>query len=70
MMSWQTVTDDLLVCRWPEAGQRIQYNPLWMRETANNVYVENVSAPVLDFTRLSPFGKVWFQAGAPTPQTN
>ena len=71
MMSWQTVTNgrDRLACRWSEAGERIQYSAPWMREAASNVYIENVIAPILDFTKLSPFGKVRFQTVA-RPRTN
>lgn len=54
-MSWQTETDRV-VCQWSEVGERVQYDPRWIQDASRNVYRENVSTPVPDFTRLSPFG--------------
>jgi hypothetical protein len=62
-VSWQTETDRL-VCRWSEAGERVQYNPRWVQDASRNVHKKNVSPLVLDFTRLSPFGgREWYAPG-------
>ena len=56
--SWQTETGRL-VCRWTEAGQRIEYNPPWMREASDapSGYLPRVP----DFASHSPFGGPdWF----------
>jgi hypothetical protein len=34
MRVWQTETGHL-ACRWSEAGQHVQYNPLWMQEASD-----------------------------------
>jgi hypothetical protein len=53
--SWQTETGQL-ARRWSEEGQRVQYNPAWMRESSESVYVP----PVQDFASHSPFaGASW-----------
>jgi len=57
--SWHTETGHL-ACIWSEAGQYVQYNPKWMRETldAPSGYLP----PLPDFVSRSPFGGVsWFQ---------
>ena len=54
-MSWQTRTEHL-VCRWSEVGKLVPYNPPWMHDAPEDVYRNGVAPPVLDFTRLSPFG--------------
>src|SRR5262249_29367248 len=59
-MSWQTETDHL-VCRWSEAGRRVQYHPRWLEDAAINLPREQVTPAFLDFTRLNPFGgRRWF----------
>src|SRR5262249_10557233 len=45
-----------LVCRWFEAGERVQYNSRWIRDASRNIHLKNISPSVLDFTRFSPFG--------------
>jgi hypothetical protein len=60
MSSWQTETGHL-ACRWSDLGQRIQYNPSWMREASD---IQNSYLPPLlpDFARHSPFGGAhWFE---------
>jgi len=59
-MSWQTQTD-YVVCRWSEVVERIQYNPRWVQDASRDIDRKSVSTPVLDFTRLSPFGgREWY----------
>lgn len=52
--SWQT-EGDRIVCRWSEAGKRIQYNPPWLQEASRSVD-KSVSPVIPDFTMHSPFG--------------
>jgi len=59
-VSWQTEADRL-VCRWSEAGERVQYDPRWIRDAPRDVQGRNVSPSFLDFTRFSPFGgREWY----------
>jgi hypothetical protein len=62
--SWGTEADHL-VGRWSEADDiQVPYNPPWMRDTAKIApHREDVSPLVLalDFRRLSPFGRGWFE---------
>lgn len=56
---WQMETGHL-VCRWSEVGQRFQYNPSWMHETAE--IQSGYLPPLPDFASHSPFGgATWFQ---------
>lgn len=54
-LSWQTETSRL-VCRWSELGERVRYNPRWLQDASRDVHRKNVSGPVVDLPRLSPFG--------------
>ena len=57
--SWQMESGHI-ECRWSEVGQRVQYNPSWMRETAD--VQGGHLPPVPDFASHSPFGgPSWFQ---------
>jgi hypothetical protein len=57
--SWETETGSL-VCRWADAGRRIEYNPPWM-QTASEI-PSGYLPPMPDFASRSPFGGVaWFQ---------
>jgi hypothetical protein len=51
--SWQMETGHL-VCRWSEAGRRIEYKPHWMQETGDTQ--SGYLPPVPDFASHSPFG--------------
>jgi hypothetical protein len=53
--SWK-MEADRLVCRWSEAGERVQYNPPWMQNASIDVYRKSVSPSDMDFRKLSPFG--------------
>lgn len=54
-MSWQTDADRL-VCRWSEFGERLRYNPDWLRETSSPAGASAGRPVVPVFTRLSSFG--------------
>jgi hypothetical protein len=54
-MAWQGEKDHL-VCQWSDVGKRVPYNPPWMQDAPEDVYRKTVPPPVLDFTRVSPFG--------------
>jgi len=60
MRSWQMQTGHL-ACSWSEVGQRVRYNPRWMREAVN--IPSGYLPPVPDFPSHSPFGDAtsWFQ---------
>jgi hypothetical protein len=55
-MSWQTETGRIS-CRWSDLGEHVKYSAPWIQDSSTNVDNPNVSASVLDFTRLSPFGE-------------
>jgi hypothetical protein len=56
---WQTDTGHL-VCRWSEAGQRVQHQPSWTQETSN-MQSSYMPPLILDVARYSPFGTSWFR---------
>jgi len=59
MTSWQFESGHL-ACHWSEVGQRVDYNPRWMQETAEPQ--SGYLPPLPDFASRSPFGGVsWFQ---------
>ena len=64
MRSWQTEMGHL-ACRWSEVGQRLPYDPLWMRETSDTQ--SGYLLPIPDFASHSPFGGAtsWFQLHLP-----
>ena len=56
--SWQIETGHP-ECRWSEVGQRVQYDPTWMRETSE--VQSRCLLAVPDFASHSPFGgATWF----------
>ena len=59
MRSWQTEQGHL-ACRWSEVGQRFEYKPRWMQETAH--IQSGYLPPLPDFASHSPFGgPLWFE---------
>ncbi len=61
--SWQTETSGL-VCRWSDAGKRVQYDSDWMQD-ANHVQGSYLP-PVPNFASHSPFaGASWFKRYTP-----
>ena len=62
--SWGTEAG-LLVGRWSEArDMKVPYSPLWMRDAARTAPDREAVSPLvlaLDFRRLSPFGRGWFE---------
>jgi hypothetical protein len=57
--SWETRAEHL-VCRWPEAGKHIPYNPLWMQEASASVD-RTISPAIPNFAARSPLGSgEWF----------
>jgi hypothetical protein len=65
--SWQTETGKLQ-CRWSGVGERVRYNPAWMKDASKETQSETFRAPVADFTNLSPFGGgVWYLRPKPRP---
>jgi len=64
-MSWQMRTDHL-VCQWSEVGKRVPYNPPWMKDAPADIYRNDMAPPVLDWTKLSPFGgSEWYAPRSP-----
>jgi hypothetical protein len=61
--SWRT-EENRLVCRWFEKGESCRDNPPWVQDALVNVHQTDVptdvSTPVLDFRRFSPFGGKWY----------
>jgi len=57
--SWQTEANQI-VCRWPEAGKHVEYNPPWLQEALQSV--DRSATPALpDFAAHSPLGSgEWF----------
>ena len=57
--TWQ-VQAGHLSCSWSETGQRVAYNPCWMKEASE--IPSGYLPPVPDFASHSPFGGAfWFQ---------
>jgi hypothetical protein len=73
-ISWGTEADHL-ASRWSEAKDvQVPYNPPWMQDAAGTAAHREAVPPLelaLDFTRLSPFGRGWFERALEgfTPQS-
>ena len=74
--SWQGEAGRL-TCQWSQAAEpHVPYSPHWMRDASETTSdAESISplALTLDFTRLSPFGRGWFERAlegfTPRPQS-
>ncbi|HEY6291524.1 MAG TPA: hypothetical protein VI455_08185 [Terriglobia bacterium] len=56
---WQQETGRL-ACRWSNGAERVRYDIRWIEDASAGTYKERVAPLLLDFSRVSPFGREWY----------